>query len=81
MATLLIKLEPHCSPALTPTVYAVLQQFGAQLLPLLGQSDQSQRSAEGQLAQESVGGHNMLRNLKKRERQKNVKVPFFLFLF
>lgn len=45
------------------TLYAVLQELGARLLPLLGESDQGERFIEGQLAEESIRGVNMLCNL------------------
>lgn len=51
--------------ALSPTLYAVGQELGSRLLPLLSKSYQSQRFIEGQFAQESIRGVNMLCNLKQ----------------
>lgn len=56
----------------TPTLYAVLQEFGTRLLPLLSEGNQGERFIEGQLAEEAVGGVNVLSNLEKtktRDRQ------------
>lgn len=48
---------------LTPTLYAVLQELPTRLLSLLGEGDQGESLVEGQLAQEPVGGVNVLGNL------------------
>lgn len=52
-------------PSLSPTLYAVLQEFRAWLLSLLSESNQGERFIERQFAQESVGGVDMLSNLKR----------------
>lgn len=50
---------------LSRTLYAVLQEFGAWLLPLLSKCNQSESFIEGQLAQESICKVNMLSNLRR----------------
>lgn len=70
----------HCTAvgeALSPTLYAVFQEFGGRLLSLLSESDQSQPFVEGQLAQESIRGDNMLGNLKKTKTKWPDGRPFF----
>lgn len=77
-----LKLKLYCSRAFTPTLYAVLQEFRARLLPLLSESNQSERSVKGQLAQESIRGHDMLSNLKRtktKECEGHFFSPFFFF--
>lgn len=68
ISKLLIKQNFDCTAvaaALSPTLDAVCQKFGSRLLPLLSKSYQSQRFIEGQFAQESIRGVNMLCNLKQ----------------
>lgn len=65
---LLIKQNLYCSAVTatpSPTLYAVLQEFGARLLSLLSKSNQSQRFIEWQLAQGSICGVNLLSNLRR----------------
>lgn len=47
----------------TPTLYAVLQELATRLLSLLSKRNQGESFIEGQLAQESIGGVNVLSNL------------------
>lgn len=63
---LLINWNLHCyDTAAYCTLYAVLQEFGTRLLPLLSKCNQGERFIEGQLAQESFGAVNVRHNLRR----------------
>lgn len=63
--------------AFKPTLYAVFQKVGAWLFPLLSKGNQSKCFVKWQLAQESIGGRNMLSNLK-RMKTKGGEGHYFL---
>ena len=48
---------------MSPTLYAVLQELGTGLFPLLCEGNQGQGFIEGQLAQKASGGIDVLSNL------------------